>query len=518
MGVEFWNLLHTYLECYSKQGRGLTTILSPAPLKRGRGMKKIFLPLVAMALTVLLSLSVSGSIPEDAQALTAKPNIVFILTDDMRNDDLKYMPNTRFLLRAKGMSFSNAFVSNALCCPSRATIMRGQYAHNTGIWTNENGGGLDAGGQAYRNKGNEKDNVATRLDAAGYRTALIGRYLSGIKNKTFVPPGWDYWFSTWGGYFHYDANDQGTIRHFGTKASDYRTDVESRKTRMFIGTSVARGKPFFAYVAPKAPHSPSTPAPRDRHAYDGLRAPRLPSFKEKNISDKPPWIRKLPRLSDAKKAKIDNHAEKRAESLQAVDDLVAGVVGKLRQKRVLGNTYIFFTSDNGWHHGEHRIPAKKARPYEEDVRMPLLVRGPGVAAGHQVPKLVLNTDYLPTFTDLACSSSSPCNTQNYSYVPDGHSLRPVLKGNATAWRSAVLLEAHHTPEGGATPAYSGIRTSGTKYVEYAGGKRELYFLGHDPYELMNKYPAAKPSARLVSRLHALRTCAGGGCWAAENGP
>jgi N-acetylglucosamine-6-sulfatase len=481
-------------------------------------MKKIFLPLVAMALTVLLSLSVSGSIPEDAQALTAKPNIVFILTDDMRNDDLKYMPNTRFLLRAKGMSFSNAFVSNALCCPSRATIMRGQYAHNTGIWTNENGGGLDAGGQAYRNKGNEKDNVATRLDAAGYRTALIGRYLSGIKNKTFVPPGWDYWFSTWGGYFRYDANDQGTIRHFGTKASDYRTDVESRKTRMFIGTSVARGKPFFAYVAPKAPHSPSTPAPRDRHAYDGLRAPRLPSFKEKNISDKPPWIRKLPRLSDAKKAKIDNHAEKRAESLQAVDDLVAGVVGKLRQKRVLGNTYIFFTSDNGWHHGEHRIPAKKARPYEEDVRMPLLVRGPGVAAGHQVPKLVLNTDYLPTFTDLACSSSSPCNTQNYSYVPDGHSLRPVLKGNATAWRSAVLLEAHHTPEGGATPAYSGIRTSGTKYVEYAGGKRELYFLGHDPYELMNKYPAAKPSARLVSRLHALRTCAGGGCWAAENGP
>ena len=518
MGVEFWNLLHTYLECYRKQGRGLITILSPAPIKRGRGMKKIFLPLVAMALTVLLSLSVSGSIPEDAQALTAKPNIVFILTDDLRKDDLKYMPKTRSVLRAKGMSFSNAFVSNALCCPSRATIMRGQYAHNTGVWTNENGSGLDAGGQAYRNKGNEKDNVATRLDAAGYRTALIGRYLSGIKNKTSVPQGWDYWFSTWGGYFRYDANDQGTIRHFGTKASDYRTDVESRKTRMFIGTSVARGKPFFAYVAPKAPHSPSTPAPRDRHAYDGLKAPRLPSFKEKNISDKPRWIRKLPRLSDAKKAKIDNHAEKRAESLQAVDDLVAGVVGKLTDKRVLGNTYIFFTSDNGWHHGEHRIPAKKARPYEEDVRMPLLVRGPGVAAGHQASKLVLNTDYLPTFTDLACPSSSPCNTQNYSYVPDGRSLRPVLKGNATAWRSAVLLEAHHTPEGGATPAYSGIRTSGTKYVEYAGGTRELYFLGHDPYELMNKYPAAKPSARLVSRLHALRTCAGSGCWAAENGP
>src|SRR5829696_2674734 len=134
-------------------------------------MKKFLLPLVAMALTVLLSLSVSGSIPVDAQALTAKPNIVFILTDDMRKDDLKYMPKTRSVLKAKGMSFSNAFVSNALCCPSRATIMRGQCAHNTGVWTEENVGGPAAGGHAYRNKGNGKDNVATRLDAAGYRTA-----------------------------------------------------------------------------------------------------------------------------------------------------------------------------------------------------------------------------------------------------------------------------------------------------------------------------------------------------------
>jgi N-acetylglucosamine-6-sulfatase len=481
-------------------------------------MRKIVLPLAWVALVVLLSLGVSCSEHRNTGVRTAKPNIVFILTDDMRKDDLKYMPKTRSLLQDKGLTFQNAFVSNALCCPSRATIMRGQYAHNTGVWTNENVAGPDAGGQAYRNKGNEKDNVATRLDAAGYRTALIGKYLSGIKNKTFVPPGWDYWFSIWGGgYFGYDANDQGTIRHFGTKASDYRTDVESRKTRTFIGTSVAHGKPFFAYVAPKAPHPPSTPAPRDRHAYDSLKAPRLPSFNERNVSDKPPSIRKLPRLSDAKKAKIDNNAEKRAESLQAVDDLVAGVVGKLRDKGVLGNTYVFFTSDNGWHQGEHRIPGGKARTHEEDVRMPLLVRGPGVAAGSNTYKLVLNTDYLPTFTDLACPSSSPCNTQNWSYVPDGRSLRPVLKGNATAWRSAVLIEAPHTPEGGATPASSAIRTSGTKYVEYAGGKRELYYLGHDPYELRNKYPVAKPSAGLVSRLHALRTCAGGGCRAAENG-
>src|SRR5215211_4816252 len=266
------------------------------PRRRMVRVRKTVPALAAMTLALLLALGVAGSIPKDAGAPTAKPNIVFILADDMRKDDLKYMPKTRSLLRDKGMSFSNAFVSNALCCPSRATIMRGQYAHNTRVWTNENVGGPDAGGQAYRDKGHELDNVATRLDAAGYRTALIGKYLNGMKDKTLVPPGWDKWFATWGGYFNYDANDQGTIRHFGTDARDYRTDVESRETRTFIGTSVAQGAPFFAYVAPKAPHSPATPAPRDLHEYDGLKAPRLPAFNEQDVSDKPSWIRQLPRL------------------------------------------------------------------------------------------------------------------------------------------------------------------------------------------------------------------------------
>jgi arylsulfatase A-like enzyme len=143
-------------------------------------MKKIALPFAATALVVLLAWGVSGSMPEDAEALTAKPNIVFILADDMRKDDLKYMPKTRNLLKAKGMSFNNAFVSHALCCPARATIMRGQYAHNTGVWTSANSriGGV----QAYNNNGLHRDNVATRLDAAGYRTGLIGKYLNDYRN------------------------------------------------------------------------------------------------------------------------------------------------------------------------------------------------------------------------------------------------------------------------------------------------------------------------------------------------
>jgi arylsulfatase A-like enzyme len=373
--------------------------------------------------------------------------------------------------------------------------MRGQYPHNTKVWIND---GHNGGWQAYKDNGNEADNVATRLNTAGYRTGLFGKYLNHYKNTRYIPPGWDEWFAPWGNnYFNYDANDNGTLKHFGTSTSDYKTDVQTRRTLAFIGTSATQGKPFFAYVAPSAPHQPATPAPRDKHTYDNLTAPRPPSFNERDVSDKPPWIRQLPRLSDSRKAQIDNVHEKRAESLQAVDDLVAGVVDKLRDKGVLSNTYIFFTSDNGYHEGEHRIPAKKWRPYEEDIHMPLLVRGPGVRAGSTTHKLTLNTDYLPTFTDLA-------GTQTPPYV-DGSSLKPVLNGSVTSWRSAILLEAAAEY----TPAYRGIRTIGSanqKYVEYEGGARELYYLGRDPYELNNRYPATKPSAGLVSRLQALKSC------------
>jgi N-acetylglucosamine-6-sulfatase len=150
-------------------------------------MRKIVLPLAWVALVVLLSLGVSCSEPRNTGVLTAKPNIVFILADDMRKDDLKYMPKTRSVLKTKGMSFENAFVSNALCCPSRATIMRGQYSHNTGLWSNM-ANTSEGGWQAYRNNGLEQDNVATRLDAAGYRTGLFGKYLNATTRATPTSP------------------------------------------------------------------------------------------------------------------------------------------------------------------------------------------------------------------------------------------------------------------------------------------------------------------------------------------
>jgi N-acetylglucosamine-6-sulfatase len=478
--------------------------------------------LASVALAVVLSLALvlftgaytrSGPTAE-AQTAPARPNFVFILADDMRKDHLKYLQETRSLLAQQGMSFNNAYVSNALCCPSRATIMRGQYAHNTGVWTNVPS--LQGGWNAYKLNDNEDDNVATRLQApppsgGGYRTALIGKYLNDdYKSTTHVPPGWDKWFATFTfDYFDYDVNDNGTIRHFGTAKSDYLTDVIKRQTLSFIDTSVAQGKPFFAFVTPIAPHGPATPHPDDLHALDGAKGPRLPSFNEADVSDKPPWIRSLPRLTSTQISNMDDFHERQAESLQALDRLVKDVVNKLQNSGQLSNTYIVFTSDNGIFRGEHRIRENKGRPYEEDIHMPLLIRGPGVAAGSSTPKLVLNTDYFPTFTDLA-------GIPTPSYV-DGRSLRPLLDGTASTWRSAILLEAIQTKAGGETPAYSGIRTaSGSKYIEYEGGRKELYNLGGDPYELINKYTGTPPPD-LASRLQALKSCAADTCRQAEGG-
>jgi N-acetylglucosamine-6-sulfatase len=358
------------------------------------------------------------------------------------------------------------------------------------------------GWQAYKNKGYEQNNVATRLNNAGYRTALIGKYLNGYKSSS-VPPGWDYWFGKFNSqYFDYGVNINGTIRHFGTAESDYATDVIRKQTRQFIGTS---NRPFFAFVTATAPHEPYIPAPRDMHVYDGLEAPRLPSFNEGDVSDKPPWISSLPILTSAQIAEMNRRHEMRAEMLQSLDNLVEGVVNQLWESRKLGNTYIFFTSDNGWHHGEHRIPKEKGMPYEESIHVPLLVRGPGVAAGSTTSKLALNTDYFPTFTNLAA-------IQKPSYV-DGRSLGPVLKGNATTWRSAILLEGAK----GLVSANSGVRTNTSKYVEYESGRRELYDLVEDPYEQQSLHQIAPADLNqsLSTRLDRLRGCARDTCRNAE---
>ena len=524
-------------------------------------MRRAYKHLVLVALVSLfVGLGMTSSYQEGSLAQTAaapQPNIIFILADDMRKDDLNptYMPQTTAELVDKGMSFQNAFVSNPLCCPSRATIMRGQYSHNTDVWFNTNvfnpdPNVRDGGWLGYNKNGYEGDNVATRLQAAGYTNGLFGKYLNGygdatVSVPTTPPPGWDEpgddWFAFKTlGYYNYDVNDNGSIKHYGSTNSNYSTNVLNSQVQEFIRTNAAPGKPpIFAYVAPYAPHGPATPGPGDRQTFSSLKAPRSPSFNERDVSDKPPWIQSLRRLTSNEIANIDRRHENRVESLQAVDDLVGAVVSTLGEQGVLSNTYIVFTSDNGFHHGEHRIRQGKARPYEESVRVPLVIRGPDAASpeppvvqpGSSTDMLVLNTDYLPTFMDLAGPQA-----QTPSYV-DGRSLLPVLTGRATtsSWRTAILLEGRKNsadPEIVLDRNYNGIRmstststsTSTNKYIEYesisgSGSIRELYDLSVDPNELTNTYSSADPNvlplSELDARLDALKGCQAESCRTAE---
>src|SRR5215208_137695 len=466
-------------------------------------MRGTFLVLASAALAVLFISAITSSPPPAAQTTPTQPNIVFILTDDMRKDDLAYMPQTTAELVKKGMTFNNAYVPLASCCPSRASILRGQYVHNHKLWFSD----VHSGGyQGWATLGHESDNLATRLQAGGYSTGLFGKYMNGYSKTTGKPPGWTDWFAMNGGegYFNYSVNDNGVDRNFGSTSSDYFMDVINTESQQFIQQSVTAGKPFFLYVSPKLPHLPSTPAPRYVNAFNGEPAPRLDSYNEENVSDKPPWISSLPKISSTEAAAIQQRHENRVESLQAADEAVKDIVNKLSATGQLSNTYIVFTSDNGWQHGEHRIPRNKERPYEESSHMPLLIRGPGVATG-STDKLVTFPDFMPTFLELG-GIAQP------SYI-DGRSLVPLLKGTASSWRTAVLLEGRD--EGSPERNYFAIRTAdGDKYIEYASGFKEYYNLNTDPYE-MTSTPGSAP-ASVVERLQRLKTCAAATCRSIED--
>ncbi|MGH3087865.1 MAG: sulfatase family protein [Rubrobacteraceae bacterium] len=464
-------------------------------------MRKVLTALVLVMATLAIGCS-SGS------ALVAeRPNIVFILTDDMRLDELDHMPKTEALLADQGVTFSNAFVSYPTCCPSRASILRGQYARNHRVLANTAPKG---GFQRFEDLGHERSTVATWLDDAGYDTALLGKYLNEYDARA-VPPGWDEWFARISPeftYYDYDVNENGAVVHYGSRESDYYTDVLSRQSRSYIDDAARDERPFFAYIAPLAPHGPTTPAERHEDMFAGSKAPRAPSFDEGEMGDKPRRMRNKPLLNRDEKKRIDREHRDRLRTLQAVDEMVAGIARKLRTQGELDNTYIVFTSDNGWHKGEHRLPSGKRTPYEEAIRVPLVVRGPGVPAGQTRDELTLNTDFAPTFADLA-------RAEIPDFV-DGRSLKPLLTGPPPKnWRTGFLIENHY-PEG---DSILGVRAGKYKYIEHPTGRKELYDLSSDPHELESIHKTAPPALlkRLESRLEALNDCSGESCRAAEDG-
>ncbi|MGA7193141.1 MAG: sulfatase [Anaerolineales bacterium] len=479
---------------------------------------------------------------------SSRPNILFILTDDLdaKLGTLQYMPHLQQLMASQGLSFNDFLIDTPLCCPSRSSFLRGQYVHNHQVYTN--GPPLGGFDQFYQLQ-HENSTLATWLQQAGYRTALYGKYLNGYPdadNRSYIPPGWTDWLSPVKGTpykeFNYTMNDNSKFEDHGQGKNDYMTDVLSQKADDFIRASASDSHPFFLYLATYAPHEPAVPAPRDANLFSNLEAPRTPSFNEADVSDKPPAMRGDPLLTGAQIANLDQLYRDRVRSMQTVDEMLARLINTLQETGQLNNTYIIFTSDNGYHLGQHRLMGGKGTPYEEDIVVPLLIRGPNVQAGAALDGYVTgNIDIAPTIAELA-------GVVPPSYV-DGRSLVPLFSAQRPAesnWRQGYLIEyygsgeeresslssnlATYSNDGlleppdldqflpvAAMPNYLALRTPQYTYVEYQDGFRELYDLKQDPYELNNIASTTDPNllAQFSAWLKALASCSASACRTAD---
>ena len=439
--------------------------------------------LLAVGLLVAIQAIAGGPLLQAAKAADP-PSVVVIMTDDQRWDTLWAMPTVQSELVGKGVTFTNAFASNPLCCPSRSSTLTGKYSHSTGVWRNQPPyGGWDSF--------DDSSTVATWLQGAGYSTGLFGKYLNRYWNPAYatgyVPPGWDRWVAfPQSEYFNYDLNFDGTIRSFGAGPTDYSTDVLASEAVSFIRDTPG---PLLVWFTPYAPHQPATPAPPYANRFANLKPWRPPSYNETDVSDKPGWLRARPPLKPVRQEKVDAFRLNQFRTLLSVDDAVGQIVRALAATGRLSNTLLVFMSDNGMSWGEHRWTTKRVA-YEESLRIPLVVRyDPLVAAARQDTHLVLNIDVAPTVTAVAGVGAPGA---------DGSSLLPLLASPTVPWRHAFLTE-HLEKEIDVLPTFCGVRSQRYLFLYLVTGEEELYDLAADPYELTNV--AADPAmASILARL------------------
>ena len=506
--------------------------------------------LVAAASALGALVAGSGARPHvAATAVAPKPNIVFILTDDLSWN----LVNSQFAphivaLEGRGETFNHYFVADSLCCPSRSTIFTGLFPHDTKVVTNV---GPTGGFQKFQSQGLDKRTFAVAIQRRGYLTSMMGKYLNGYGDPAMtsasapIPPGWSDWHvSNVTGYteFNYLLNDNGAFDQFGgTRAGcgvtdtpdNYGVDVLNSDARSFI--TGAKGRPFAIEVATFAPHAPYTPAPRNACDFPALTEPRDPSFDTPNINP-PAWLGTRKPLTARQITVIDRDFRKRAQAVEAVDRLLADVEAKLAAEHLTRNTYIVFSSDNGYHMGQHGLLRGKQTAFDTDIRVPLIVAGPGVPGGTIVSQVAQNVDLYPTFVELAgAKPDRPI---------DGHSLVGLLHPTTThsRWRTVALVEHHglnNDPgdpdfedgkHGGNPTTYEAIRISSRHlpgfrapveavYVEYADAAHEIeyYDIRRDPFERDNiaKSLTAAQRTELHKILARLETCHNAaGCWSA----
>jgi N-acetylglucosamine-6-sulfatase len=449
----------------------------------------------------------------------ARENIVVIMTDDQTAASLSTMQHTNTLLGGEGTRFENAIASFPLCCPARATHLTGQYAHNHGVLHNN----PPFGGFIQLDHSNT---LPVWLQQAGYRTMHVGRYLNGYEASHGIPPGWTDWYasphSAAFNYVTWKAFDHGVLKTYpdAQHPGEHQTDFTTRRAVELIDQAAPGDQPFFLslwYIAPHrgAPRDPDdprrpgtpSPAPRHRDAYAGVRMPRKPDFNEKSMYDKPQVVADRPRLSPEFAAGVEENWRQEIETLMGVDEGVAQIVEELRRTGELDNTLIVFMSDNGFMHGEHRALAEKVLPYEESIRIPLMMRGPGIPHARIDRRLVANVDVPATILDAADVLPGR--------VLDGRSLLDLLADPGAEWGRDVLIENGNGANG--VPTYRGIRTYRFLYVEHrTTGEYELYDLEKDPYQLQSvdgHEEYAKVQRDLHTRLRQLTSCVGVDCLA-----
>jgi arylsulfatase A-like enzyme len=507
--------------------------------------------LTGFALLTAAGLELAGSNPSMGSSATPKraepgrPNIVVIQTDDQTAGQFttRVMPNTMRLLSHQGTTFSNYVATTAQCCPSRASLLTGQYAHNHGVTSNPAG---------YPSLIDKHNVLPVWLHRAGYRTMHVGKFLNGYpqwaKPPSRVAPGWSEWYTVLKPgthYYDYRYAINGHARNHGHRAKDHLGRVVGKDAVRLVREQAPRRRPFYLQLDERAPHVATQrdpygacdhqpiPDPRDERRFRGVPLPESPSFNEQDMSDKPGFLSTAPPLGAGTESRLREHWRCALASLVAVDRDVRKLYGAVKRSGELHKTVFIFISDNGLFFGEHRIPGGKVLPYEEGLRLPLVIRLPKRyrGGGRRVPKIskpVANIDLAPTILRLA--GARPCLGTGKCRTMDGRSLMPLLK-RAGRWpRNRGLLTEYRVGDAGryATCKFAGIRTSHNLYVMHSRvvnrvtnecvsvDQRERYNLTDDPFELDNRCfggdpdqcPASDQQLRLERHLSRLRDCAG----------
>jgi N-acetylglucosamine-6-sulfatase len=505
--------------------------------------------LTVLAAALVVTSCTSGSAPASAPSTTSstpsstgttpaagrtRPNIVFVLTDDLSWNLMteQFAPHIMDLAR-RGMTFDHFFVPDSLCCPSRATIFTGLYPHDTHVETNYP---PDGGFQKFQEEHLDQRTYAVDLHGNGYQTSMLGKYLNNYgdpmnPSSAPVPPGWTDWHvSNSTGYGEYDfrQNDNGAFNTY-TGNDNYGVDVINRQTQQFIQKNTHQ--PFALEVATYAPHQPYVPATRNANDFPGLTEPRDPSFDAQN-QNPPAWLGVRGPLHPKQIENIDESYRKRAQTVEAIDKLVADTEATLRANGLLDKTYFVFSSDNGYHLGQHRMIRGKKTAFDTDIRVPLIVAGPGVRHGVTDHHVVESVDLAPTFAELTGT------TRHQPF--EGHSFTPLLHPTTRDphWRTVALLEHKRhgfnptdpDNDGGKKDdptTYEGIRISADHlphfhghleavYVEYADAQHEteFYDIAKDPYEIDNTTGKLTDAQRSelhktiadLQRCHTATTC------------